>query len=181
VSLPPWLSTSSPTTRRRRAALARVRVGAATGRRARRSRGARGPAARPSRPRTRSNMDERMRMRPPAVVTGPAALRRMRRAAPRRDKAPDAALGRLARRTGAPRACPMTGQLRLFEPPRALFNPHCVDCDTNTNAIDEYYMVHDVVWPLDGKECCASAVSRRASAGGSSRRTSPARRSSRRL
>jgi hypothetical protein len=44
----------------------------------------------------------------------------------------------------------MTGQLRLFEPPRALFNPHCVDCDTNTNAIDEYYMVHDVVWPLDG-------------------------------
>ena len=38
----------------------------------------------------------------------------------------------------------------MIRAPRALFDPYCVDCNVNTNEIDEYYMVTSDVWPLEG-------------------------------
>jgi hypothetical protein len=63
----------------------------------------------------------------------------------------------------------MSGQLRLFDPPRALFDPPralfdplCVDCDVDTVWIDDYYMVRDDVWPLEenGTLCVACLEAR---------------------
>lgn len=71
--------------------------------------------------------------------------------------------------------CPMTArtgvgadsagdQLRLFAPPRAYGDPHCIDCDVDTLAIREYYALRDEVWPLPADEAamlCIACAERR--------------------
>ncbi len=48
-------------------------------------------------------------------------------------------------------------QLRLFDlPALRAGDVHCVDCGVDTIKADEFYMVHDAVWPLhprDGMLC----------------------------
>jgi hypothetical protein len=59
----------------------------------------------------------------------------------------------------------VSAQLTLFPLPRALYDPHCLDCDVDTVEIGEYYMLRDNVWleanPDDAGMLCFRCVQAR--------------------
>jgi hypothetical protein len=59
----------------------------------------------------------------------------------------------------------VSAQLTLFPLPRALYDPHCLDCDVDTVAIGHFYMLRRHAWleanPDDAGMLCFRCVQAR--------------------